>query len=198
MTSKQNEHPLHHRWVYWEHTKVNKPEDYANSMKDVCDFNTVEDFWKVWSYLPRPSEVLYDGTVRKEGLNRKIDAFSMFKNGIRPEWEDVMNNKASEFSTVGPFDHDVDLLWENLVLSLIGETIEGSDEICGCRVVDKYKQSKNNKSSTRAHYRFELWLRPGVTKEQANCVKERLLDALADGDSEARKNLPAFEYKTRS
>ena len=31
----------------------------------------------------------------------------------------------------------VDIYWENLVLALIGETIDEGDEICGCRVVDK-------------------------------------------------------------
>lgn len=31
----------------------------------------------------------------------------------------------------------LDIYWENLVLALIGETIDEGDEICGCRVVDK-------------------------------------------------------------
>lgn len=41
---------------------------------------------------------------------------------------------------------------ENMVLGLVGETIDVGDEICGARVVDK---SKNNHNV----YRFELWLR---------------------------------------
>ena len=37
-----------------------------------------------------------------------------------------------------PFTTDqLDTYWENLVLALIGETIDVGDEICGCRVVDK-------------------------------------------------------------
>ena len=37
-----------------------------------------------------------------------------------------------------PFSPDqLDTYWENLVLALIGETIDVGDEICGCRVVDK-------------------------------------------------------------
>ena len=31
----------------------------------------------------------------------------------------------------------LDIYWENLVLALIGETIDDADEVCGCRVVDK-------------------------------------------------------------
>lgn len=41
---------------------------------------------------------------------------------------------------------------ENMVLGLVGETIDVGDEICGARVVDKSKGS-------HAVYRFELWLR---------------------------------------
>jgi hypothetical protein len=37
-----------------------------------------------------------------------------------------------------PFTPDqLDVYWENLVLSLLGETIDDGDEVCGCRVVDK-------------------------------------------------------------
>lgn len=141
------------------------------------------------------SEVLYDGTMRKDALGRKIDAFSLFKRGIRPEWEDPQNTKATEWSTAKAFDLDVDVMWENLVLGLIGQTIEECDEICGCRVVDKYK--KSNKSP-QPHYRLELWLKLGVSKEKAESLKVRLLEVLADGDQSVIQKLPAFEYKTHS
>ena len=52
-------------------------------MRSICDFSTVEDFWRYWSFMPRPSEVFYDGNTRKEIQpdGRTIDAFSMFKKG---------------------------------------------------------------------------------------------------------------------
>jgi Eukaryotic initiation factor 4E len=40
----------------------------------------------------------------------------------------------------------LDIYWENLVLALIGETIDEGDEICGCRVVDK--SAKKGKSAS--------------------------------------------------
>jgi len=133
--------------------------------------------------------------MSKDALGRKIDAFSLFKRGIRPEWEDPQNTKATEWSTAKAFDLDVDVMWENLVLGLIGQTIEECDEICGCRVVDKYK--KSNKSP-QPHYRLELWLKLGVSKEKAESLKVRLLEVLADGDQSVIQKLPAFEYKTHS
>lgn len=41
---------------------------------------------------------------------------------------------------------------ENMVLGLVGETIDVGDEICGARIVDKSK-------GHHVVYRFELWLR---------------------------------------
>eukprot|EP00965_Chrysotila_dentata_P257043 6212753-Pleurochrysis_carterae.AAC.2 len=43
-----------------------------------------------------------------------------------------------------------DDLWTNLVLGIIGETLDPADEICGVRVVDKSVNS-------RVQQRFELW-----------------------------------------
>ena len=145
-------------------------------MREICEFSTVEEFWRYWSFVPRPSEVLFDGNSRKEIEGRTIDAFSVFKKGIRPEWEDVANRTGSELSCRKTMTVDIlDAYWENLVLGeflhvstliccnhardvvragLIGEIVDENDEICGCRVVDKSK-----KGSNRCYYRLELWLR---------------------------------------
>ena len=45
-----------------------------------------------------------------------------------------------------------DEFWQNLVLGMIGETIDPADEICGARVVDK-------STGTRQMYRLELWFK---------------------------------------
>lgn len=43
-------------------------------------------------------------------------------------------------------------MWQNLVLGMIGESIDPADEICGARVVDK-------STGQRQMYRLELWFR---------------------------------------
>jgi hypothetical protein len=58
-------HPLQHMWVLWEHKSVHKAEDWPNSMREVCEFSSAEEFWKYWSFVPKPSEVLFDGQTRK-------------------------------------------------------------------------------------------------------------------------------------
>ena len=35
-------------------------------MNEVCTFSTVEDFWRYYNNIPRPSEIFYDGETRKK------------------------------------------------------------------------------------------------------------------------------------
>jgi Eukaryotic initiation factor 4E len=68
------EHPLQHRWVLWEHKSVNnKSEEWANSMRIVCEFSSIEEFWTYWRFVPRPSEVLFDGSTRKGGQDAQFE-----------------------------------------------------------------------------------------------------------------------------
>ena len=29
-------------------------KDYGNLVREVCEFSTIEDFWKYWMYIPKP------------------------------------------------------------------------------------------------------------------------------------------------
>lgn len=49
-------------------------------------------------------------------------------------------------------DFPQDDFWQNLVLGMIGETLDPNDEICGARVVDK-------STGQRQMYRLELWFK---------------------------------------
>lgn len=126
---------------------------------------------------------------------RCLDGFSVFKKGIRPEWEDVANRSGSELSCRKTMTVDlVDHYWENMVFALLGETIDENDEICGCRVVDKSKRG-----SSRTMFRLELWLRSG-NQEIGERIRLRLLDALSEGDGSRgnKSKVPEFEYKRRA
>jgi hypothetical protein len=113
---------------------------------------------------------------------RTLNGFSLFKKGIKPEWEDPANATGSEFQCRKTMSlTEIDVHWENLVLALIGEMIDERDEICGGRVVDKSKKGNN-----RQIFRLELWLR-SRDEELAERIKNRMLDVLADGDKKAIK-----------
>lgn len=55
----------------------------------------------------------------------------MFKKGISPKWEDPANKSGSDLIAMrNVTPENLDLLWENLVLGLIGETIDdGTNEV---------------------------------------------------------------------
>ena len=91
----------------------------------------------------------------------------------------------------------VDVYWENLVLGFIGETIEENDEICGCRVVDKFKVKGKN-SAGNPNYRLEIWFKTNTSPELAERVRIRMLETLADGDIETLATLPTFKYTVRN
>jgi hypothetical protein len=191
-------HQLQNTWVLWEHKQVTKQEDWKNSMREVCEFSSVEEFWKYWSFIPRPSEVLYDGKSHKEIDGRTIDAFSVFKKGIRPEWEDPANRTGGEFTCRKTMQPEVlDIYWENLVLGLIGECIDEADDVCGCRVVDKSKKGTN-----RTMFRLELWVRSGSCQQEvADKLRARMADALSDGEASkpnSKVRVPEFEFKKRA
>ena len=141
----------------------------------------------MWSYLPRISEV-----SKLKGL----DAFSVFKKGITPTWEDPKNEKGCQFSWVLDVDNKndtlIDNVWEDLVIACLGQVLEeGNDDICGIRAVDR--TSGDAKQGKRKFYRLELWMGSGTTDEIKEEIKTRLLEAIAGTVSV----LPQLEFKRR-
>ena len=80
----------------------------------------------------------------------QIEGQSIFKKGIQPKWEDEANSEGGEFrvavdgmSSFQSYDcivsaHDtLGKFWETIVLTMIGETMDESDSICGARILDK-------------------------------------------------------------
>jgi len=163
-----DEHHLLNSWVFWEHRKGGS--DYGAKMKELGEpFDTVEGFWRYKNNIPAPGAVFFTAaTGQKKFPDRDVEGFSMFKAGIRPEWEDPANMSGGEFfcrQTMS--DSMLDNSWEKLLCGLVGETIDIGDEITGARVVDKSKSGKPT-------YRLEMWFK---TRDQAKL--EQLKDRLA-------------------
>lgn len=96
--------------------------------------------------------------VREEGGQKQVvDAIMIFKENIKPMWEDELNASGGHFQysfrssqTTGP---QLDEYWNNLVLGLIGGTIDPKGMVTGVRLVDKL----NNKGG--GNIRIEAWFR---------------------------------------
>jgi translation initiation factor 4E len=138
--------PLRYTWSIWEQIMQSNDKSGGNAYSDathrVAQFSTVQDFWKLWNHMPQPSELLEQKRMVREqpdGLH-VIDAIMIFREEVRPEWEDKMNANGGHFQwqikpNVG--GGQMDEYWNNLVLGMIGATIEPANMITGIRLVDK-------------------------------------------------------------
>mmetsp|Transcript_38879 Transcript_38879/g.44378 ORF Transcript_38879/g.44378 Transcript_38879/m.44378 type:complete len:169 (+) Transcript_38879:427-933(+) len=167
-------------------------------MKALCEFNSVESFWQYFNHLPKPSEVFFDGECRKKvgPEGKTVEEYSLFKKGIEPEWGDPENVKGGEWFCRQFFESDVlDLYWQNLVMALVGETIDdsldntGNSYVNGVRVVDKGKGYPM--------FKLEIWVstRDSDLKDR---IRERLIQTITDGQPPSRKAHPKFDWKDHS
>ena len=91
-------HFLESEWVMWEHRAPDKnSKSYEDNMAKLCEFATIEDFWRLWNNVPKPSAIFYDGRTKKKFKDRTVESFSLFKKGIKPEWEDAANRTGAEW-----------------------------------------------------------------------------------------------------
>lgn len=174
---------------------------WKENMKELCAFQTVEDFWRYFNHIPTPSQVFFDGECRKKvgPEGKTVEEYSLFKKGIEPEWGDPKNVCGGEWFCRQYFEGEqLDLYWQNLVMGLVGETIEDAvDEkrknlenyINGARVVDK--------SRGFPMYKLEIWISTKDAKIR-EVIRKRLLEIMVDGQAPGRKGHPKFDWKDHS
>eukprot|EP00695_Tsukubamonas_globosa_P003288 TRINITY_DN551_c0_g1_i1.p1 TRINITY_DN551_c0_g1~~TRINITY_DN551_c0_g1_i1.p1 ORF type:complete len:231 (+),score=86.91 TRINITY_DN551_c0_g1_i1:99-791(+) len=112
------EHQLQSNWSFWfDQKKANKQSTFSEGLQLLGSFNTVEEFWRFYVYLLKPSQLPKNVSIH------------MFRNKMKPMWEEYPNGgcwivklkKHSEFA---------DRLWEQLCFACIGEIFEDPD-VCG-------------------------------------------------------------------
>ncbi|POM79562.1 Eukaryotic initiation factor 4E, partial [Phytophthora palmivora] len=85
-------HPLQNRWVLWYDNpkKRHSTESWEENLKNVYTFSTVEDFWCLYNNILAPTKLSI-------GSN-----YHLFKEGIRPMWEDPINAKGGKWIFTNP------------------------------------------------------------------------------------------------
>jgi hypothetical protein len=144
---------LHREWTLYFHAK-NQGKKYADNKEKLIDISDIKTFWGTINNIPTPCQMFSDGSKNTKMLKRTgqiPNAYSFFKKGIDPCWEDPKNVNGGEwsirkFKDVSPTDD----LWLNLLINLIGETFDKSENINGVRVVDCTRD-------TQVMYRIEIW-----------------------------------------
>jgi len=94
--------------------------NYEEGIKKIAPFSSIESFWALWTHLSPPS-----------GLQPTTDYILFHVDVKRPVWEDPLNKNGGKW-IIRLRKGVTDVLWENLVLAMIGDQFEDEDRVCGC------------------------------------------------------------------
>ncbi|GBG26995.1 Eukaryotic translation initiation factor 4E [Hondaea fermentalgiana] len=168
------EHALQSKFCFWfmqrdaNSRTAQAAEEYEKSIKPIAAFETVEGFFKVYNYLVKPSSI----TVSTE--------IHLFRNMIKPIWEARDNQRGGKV-ILRLVKGLTNLIWEQLLIALVGDQFEVGDEITGIVL------------SIRAHEDvISIWNRTADDTHLVNRIRDGLKRVL---------DLPGFvrlEYKSHA
>lgn len=163
-------HPLQNQWTLW-YLESDRNKAWEELQNEITTFESVEDFWSLYNYIKLPSEI------------RTGSDYSLFKKGVRPMWEDPANKRGGRWMiTVNRNNSrtDVDNLWLDVILCLIGEAFDHSDQICGAVI--------NNRSKC---YKISIWTLDAKSEEGCLEIGNKLKESL-------RLERQALSYQSHS
>ena len=134
-------HPFNNEWTFWVIQVKHVGTGVQYEIEPVITFGTIEGFWNAFVQFPTIADIKQGG-------------IALFKNGIKPAWEDPQNIGGQSW-TISP-DSFNQKEWTETVIKVISgdfeQTIgEHAPQLCGL-----YVQKKHNGVSV------ELWFGPGA------------------------------------
>uniref|UniRef100_A0A8C5GHT5 Eukaryotic translation initiation factor 4E type 2 n=1 Tax=Gouania willdenowi TaxID=441366 RepID=A0A8C5GHT5_GOUWI len=125
------EHPLQFNYSFWYSRRTpGRPastQSYEQNIKQIGSFASVEQFWRFYSHMIRPGD-----------LTGHSD-FHLFKEGIKPMWEDDANKMGGKW-IIRLRKGLASRCWENLILAILGEQFMVGEEICGAVVSVRFQE----------------------------------------------------------
>ncbi|GET88041.1 eukaryotic translation initiation factor-like [Leishmania tarentolae] len=175
-----DEQPLTLLWGTWEmwcdmsqrqqgHGTENT--NWLEQVKSIGLFDSAEGFWGIFNCIVLPSQLPPNGS------------YYLFRKHIAPMWEHEANRRGGRW--VIPFTgkvsrgesdlQPVDMAWQTLCLSAIGELFPGDEEeICGV-TVSRGKQrtlSSGHATSVLSEWKLCLWTRSANNRESQMSIAE--------------------------
>ena len=130
--------------------------EYENQVKKIAEFDTIEDFWAIFQHLRKPDSC-------RPGIE-----FQMFKEPIKPMWEDENNKHGGRISIKLRKDYTT-IIWEEMIFALIGKDIL-PEEI--------YKQINGIVVNSRHDYNtLQIWFKTyenDMNTKVEKCIRELL------------------------
>jgi translation initiation factor 4E len=166
IVKEPNKTKLENRFSFWyridtiiqnqlQKQTLNKNE-YENQVKKIAEFGTVEDFWGIFQHLRKPDSC-------KAGIE-----YFMFKEPIKPMWEDE-NNKNGGRISIKLRKAFTTIIWEEMIFILIGGILpkEMKDEINGIVV-----------TSRKEYNTLQIWFKnydTNLIKDLEQCIRDILV-----------------------
>ncbi|KAJ7954664.1 putative Eukaryotic translation initiation factor 4e [Quillaja saponaria] len=125
-------HQLERKWTFW-YDNTSKPKQgaaWGSSLRKAYTFDTVEDFWSFYDQVLKPSK-----------LPGNAD-FHLFKAGVEPKWEDPECANGGKWTVTSNRKPDLDTMWLETLMALMGEQFDEADEICGVVASVRQRQDK--------------------------------------------------------
>lgn len=124
----EGEHALQSNYALWfsRRSQNNKSVRYDQNLKFIASFASVEQYWGIYSYMVRPGD-----------MSGHVD-YHLFKEGIRPMWEDDANKHGGKW-ILRLKKGLASRCWENLIMAILGEQFMVGEEICGAVISIRFQ-----------------------------------------------------------
>lgn len=127
------------------------------SLLHVGVFDTVEGFARHMNNIRLPS-----------GLSKGAN-YHLFKDGIKPLWEDPANKNGGKWVMLVRGQQSlIDSIWSNLTMALVGQVLDPMDSVCGIVVSARPKMD-----------RIQVWTRGRDDYPALNALASRIISAMA-------------------
>jgi len=140
---RMEESELQTPWTLWYMNGDTKSHAYqqmmdsgnwAASLRPLTTINTVEGFWRVINHVAPPSKL------------RVKNDYMLFREGIKPQWEDPANKNGGSWKLLIPSKYrtqQLDQTWLETLMPLIGESLaENGDLITGAYLQRRQKEDR--------------------------------------------------------
>ncbi|XP_047947658.1 eukaryotic translation initiation factor-like [Salvia hispanica] len=130
--AEKQPHKLERQWTFWfdNQSKPKQGAAWGSSLRKGYTFDTVEEFWCLYNQIFKPSN-----------FSANAD-FHLFKAGVEPKWEDPECANGGKWTVTSSKKSDLDNMWLETLMALIGEQFDDTDEICGVVASVRQKQDK--------------------------------------------------------
>lgn len=127
-------HILPDTWTFRAHCESNE-KTYKVSYFHVMDIENIYD-WVTLRNAFHPGQVFASWNLQYTLQGRPINSFSLFKNNVRPEWEDEHNQDGFTCSLRGNFSEtSINTLWNDLLVEAVRGGLE--EHIQGIQITQK-------------------------------------------------------------